>query len=535
MPLRIATRIAALLLVSAAMFVAPARAADAPAAGKPAPGLRLHRYFSDGAVLQRERPIPVWGWAAPGEAVTVTLADSTARTTAGADGRWRVEFPARPATVTPIELKVTGTTATAAAKNVLIGDVFLCSGQSNMSIGLGHFTDQPNKKAAATADLPLVRQFGIVEHFGPAPQDDVATGEWLACSPKTAPRFSAVAFYFARRLHADTGVPIGIVRSAKGSTRIEMWLSQETLLSAPPFAPLAGKMKVSLAQWEREKAAAVAAGTHVGAPEFPPFPFGEKARRPRCATLYNGMIAPLAGLRFRGVVWYQGEGNAGDEANGLAYHGQLATLIGAWRKHFADPDLPFYFVQLPAFREPDDSPTGGGGLALLRESQRQTLAAPHTGMAITIDVGEAGDIHPRNKADVGDRLARLALHDLYGKSELTPTGPLYRAMTVEGSKIRLTFDHVGRGLMVGKKDGPGPAVEDAGGSLKRFAIAGADRKWVWATATIDRDAVVVSAPGVPAPVAVRYAFSANPAGANLYNRDGLPAAPFRTDDWSPAK
>ncbi|HYE18766.1 MAG TPA: sialate O-acetylesterase [Tepidisphaeraceae bacterium] len=532
-------RSAHIFIFAAAMIwlvaASAARGADVPPAAHPGSPLRLNRYFSDSAVVQRDRPIPVRGWAAAGEAVTVLLGGSTARTTAGPDGRWAVELAARPASAKPIELTVTGATAVVRVRNLLVGDVFLCSGQSNMSIGLGHFTDEPNKKAAATADFPLVRQFGVVEHFAAAPQDDVAAGEWLACSPKTAPRFSAVAFYFARRVHADTGVPIGIVRSAKGSTRVEMWLSQATLLTAPPFAPLAAKMKESLAQWEREKAAALAAGTPPDAAEFPPFPFGEKTRRPRCATLYNGMIAPFAGLRFRGVVWYQGEGNAGDEANGLAYRGQLGTLISAWRTHFADPDLPFYFVQLPAYREPDDAPAGGGGLALLRESQRQTLAVPHTGMAVTIDVGEAGDIHPRNKADVGDRLARLALHDLYGKSDVTPTGPLYRGMTVDGDQIRITFDHVGRGLMVAKKDGVGPAVDDAGGSLKRFAVAGADRKWVWATATIDGDAVIVSAPGVAAPVAVRYAFSANPAGANLYNRDGLPAAPFRTDDWPPAK
>jgi sialate O-acetylesterase len=209
----------------------------------------------------------------------------------------------------------------------------------------------------------------------------------------------------------------------------------------------------------------------------------------------------------------------------------MQALVGGWRQLWGQGDFPFYFVQLAAFQQPNPDPAGGEGWARVRMAQTKSLAIPNSGMAVATDIGEANDIHPKNKFDVGERLARWALNRDYGKKEIVPSGPVYKTMAVEEGTIRVSFDYVGAGLMVGKKNGREPAVEDAAGKLARFAIAGEDRKWVWADAVIDKDTVVVSSPQVPRPVAVRFAFSMNPEGANLYNRDGLPASPFRTDEW----
>lgn len=511
----------AVLLACVAVLSAPPAAVRAD--------VRLPAVFSDHAVLQRDRALPVWGWADPGETVRVRLGAEAAEGTADKAGRWRVTLRPQPASKAPVTLTVAGKN-TIAVTDVLLGDVWLCGGQSNMSISLGGFLAAPGvRDDIAAADLPLVRQFGVLEHFADAPQTDVK-GEWLGCSPRTAGRFSAVAFYFARKVHAETGVPIGILRAAKGSTRIECWLSEDTLLNTKELEPFARTMRDALARWDRDKEAAVTRGVKPDAPEFPPHPFGEKVRRPRCVTLHNGMITPLAPLALRGAVWYQGEGNASDPRTAQEYAIRLRTLARDWRRMFGDADLPFYVVQLPGYREPSDAPAGGDAWAHLRESQRKFLTLPHTGLGVTLDTGEADDIHPKNKFDVGDRLARLALADVYGK-KIERCGPLFRSLKTDGNRAVVTFDHIGAGLMVGRKDGRNPTEEVKGGTLARFAIAGQDKKWVWANAEIVGDTVVCSHPDVPNPVAVRYAFSANPTGANLYNRDGLPASPFRTDDW----
>jgi sialate O-acetylesterase len=248
-------------------------------------------------------------------------------------------------------------------------------------------------------------------------------------------------------------------------------------------------------------------------------------------SMFNAMINPLARFPVKGALWYQGESNGG---GGGSYYDKMRAPVGGWRKLWEKDDLPFYFVQVASFQGANDNPAGGDGWARLRSAQARSLAIPHTGMAVIIDtvpLAEAGNIHPVNKYDVGMRLARWALARDYGQKELEVSGPLFREMKIENGKAKLFFDHVASGLMVGKKEGVAPAVEDTEGGLKRFAIAGADKKWQWADAVIDGDAVVVSSPAVAEPVAVRYAFSHNPAGANLYNRDGLPASPFRTDDW----
>ena len=240
------------------------------------------------------------------------------------------------------------------------------------------------------------------------------------------------------------------------------------------------------------------------------------------------MIHQITRFPIKGALWYQGEANGGD---GDIYTTKMQALIGGWRAAWKQGDFPFYFVQLATFLPPNENPAGGDGWAKIRCAQMKALAIPHTGMASAIDIGDAGNIHPTNKQDVGKRLALWALARDYGKPGIVPSGPLYQAMKIEGGKIRLAFDYVGSGLMVGKKDGRQPTVEDPAGKLARFAIAGADKQWVWANAVIDDNAVVVSSDKVPNPVAVRYAFTTNTSGANLYNREGLPASPFRTDEW----
>jgi len=498
--------------------------------------VRLPSVFAENAVLQRDRPLPVWGWAEPGEEVTVSLGAEKAAAAAGRDGRWMVRLAAQPASKEPITLTAAGKNAIE-VKNILLGDVWLCSGQSNMDWGLGG-CDAPEDIAAA--NLPLIRHFRTEYNFASAPATDVK-GRWSVCTPNTAGGFSAVGFYFARSVQAATGVPIGLLTNAVGGTNIELWMSRETLLQTPALDPYARQMRASLAAYQVQLAGALPAiETWTAAsraaqmadqplpmpPAWPEFPFGERVARPRCVTLHNGHIAPLVPMALRGVLWYQGESNA----DGDLYLEKKAAMLANWRTWFGDPDLPFYFVQLAAFEPPNDTPAGTGW-GRIRDVQRRCLTLPHTGMACAIDLGEPDDIHPKNKADVGERLARWALARNYGHPGLVPSGPLFRDLKIEGATARVRFDSIGAGLITARKTGRSPAAEEKNAPLRRFAIAGTDRKWVWATAVIDGDTVVVSAPEVPSPVAVRYADSSNPEGANLYNRDGLPASPFRTDTW----
>jgi len=247
--------------------------------------------------------------------------------------------------------------------------------------------------------------------------------------------------------------------------------------------------------------------------------------------MYNAMIHPIVRTPIKGALWYQGEGNGGE---GETYYHKMRALIGGWRNQWKQGDFPFYFVQLANFTGASQDPAGGDGWAKLREAQTKSLTIPNTGMAVIIDtvpLAEKDDIHPKNKFDVGMRLARWALNRDYGQKQLEVSGPLFKALKIQGGKACLAFDHIGTGLMVGKKEGRNPTLEDKGGKLARFAIAGEDKKWVWAEAVIDGKTVVVSSAAVPQPVAVRYAFTMNPEGCNLYNKDGLPASPFRTDAW----
>lgn len=502
--------------------------------------VKLPRLFGDHMVLQRDQPLPIWGWADPGEKVTVRLGNDRAECAAGKDGKWSVRLAARPLSKVPITLNIEAKNSIE-LKDILLGDVWLCSGQSNMEFPLGACDSQADIQSA---DTPLIRQFGVEMHFAATPQSDVK-GQWQICSPATVPGFSAVGYYFARKVHRETGVPIGFLRSSVGGTNIECWMSQETLLNTPQLEPYAKLMRESLADYQKQLAEALPGieswtsqcrtALREGKPlpmppTWPEFPFGEKMFRPRCVTLHNGMIAPLVPMAIKGVLWYQGENNAGGSFEGDQYIAKKKAMIKDWREWFGNAELPFYFVQLASWQKSTDQPEGGDGWANFRDAQRRCLTIPRTGMAVATDIGDADDIHPKNKFDIGERLARLALSNDYGKTMET-SGPLFRELKIEGTKAVLRFDHAGSGLMIGRKIGRTPTTEDRGGTLRRFAIAGADKQWRWAEARIEGDSIVCSHPDIKVPVAVRYAYSMNPEGANLYNKDGLPASPFRTDDW----
>jgi len=460
--------------------------------------VQLASIFGDSMVLQCELPVPVWGWADPGEEVSVSLGDQIKTAKADNDGRWQVTLDA-------MKANADGRTLTVSGKNkielsdVLVGEVWICSGQSNMEWALGGTLNA--KEELEAADHPLIRLFDVPGHTTSPLPKDTCPGSWKICQPTTAGGFSAVGYFFGRRLQTELKVPIGLVGSNWGGTRIEPWTSPAGLQSVPELKEIA------------DSVAAYNETTEVGG--------GSPS------AIYNAMIHPLAPFAMRGAIWYQGESNGGE---GESYYHKTQALVNGWRELF-NPELAFYWVQLANFQNPNDNPAGGDGWAKLREAQRKALTITHTGMAVITDIGQADDIHPRNKQDVGWRLAQWALNQTYGKKDLVPCGPLYKSHKVEGDAIRVSFDHVGSGLMVGSKEGLEPTKEVEDGKLARFAIAGADKQWHWADATIDGSDVVLKSSEVASPVAVRYAYTMNPTGANLYNKEGIPASPFRTDDW----
>ncbi len=460
--------------------------------------VKLPAIFGNSMVLQQEMAVPVWGWADAGEKVTVTFGSQTQAAEAGKDGRWQVKLVALKANAKGQTLAVSGTNKIKLT-NVLVGEVWICSGQSNMELPMRATMNA--KEEIAAAEQPLIRLFNVPGHTtSPLPQD-TGLGNWTLCDPRTVGGFSAVGYFFGRRLAQDLKVPVGLVGSNWGGTRIEPWTSLDGFRSVPELKKIADQV----ASYNKD--------TKVG------------GRSP--SAIYNSMVHPLVPFAMRGGIWYQGESNGNE---GESYYHKTQALVNGWRKLF-NPDLAFYWVQLADFQKPNDDPAGGNGWAKLREAQRKSLNIKHTGMAVIIDIGAANDIHPRNKQDVGWRLSQWALHQTYGKQDLVPSGPLYKSYKAEGSSIRVSFNNVGSGLIVGKKEGLKPTAEVKDGKLARFAIAGADKKWHWADATIDGDDVVLKSSEVEKPVAVRYAYSMNPAGANLYNKEGMPASPFRTDDW----
>jgi sialate O-acetylesterase len=442
--------------------------------------------FRDGAILQRDKPVAVWGTAAPDETVRVEFVGrvrSAGNTKADARGRWRVDLAPMAASAEPGKLMIAGHNVITVS-DVLVGDVWLCSGQSNMMMMVREVNDA--QKELAVAHYPLIRHFTVQSVVSESPLLQ-ADGVWQATTPENVKEFTATGYFFALNLQRELGVPIGIIKATLGGSPIEGWMSQEALASDPAFG-------VVYKRWDGMKGRATG-----------------KALRNMPSGLYNGLIVPMEPYTLKGFLWYQGEAN-------YQYHQEYGLLFRAmitqWRRAFKQGDLPFLFVQLPGFDEPTD-PTKQGW-AWRREEQASALNLPHVSMAVTVDIGDPRDIHPKNKQEVGRRLALVALKDIYGR-DIQARGPIFDGATREGSSFRLHFRNADGLELIGEPRGA-------------FLIAGENRAFVPADAKVEGNDVMVSAAEVSAPVAVRFAWSNNPT-AFLVNRAKLPAAPFRTDRW----
>jgi sialate O-acetylesterase len=480
--------------------------------------------ISDGMVLQQNQKVPIWGKADPGESVTVRFAAQSKTTTADGDGEWLIKLDPMRANATPATLTISGRN-TIEVKNILVGEVWLVSGQSNMQRLLSETAD--GEAAIAAADHPLIRLFNVSRQvaFKHAPPP---LGRWQASSPQSVKDFSAAGYYFGVELEKELRVPIGLINASYGGSQAEAWTPVEYLTTSNDLKPTVERTKIwdeerprvraeydeAIKKWRADADKATAAGARPS--PSPPVPDALREYR-IAASIYDGMIAPLMPFYIRGAFWYQGESN---EARAQQYGILLPTMIKAWRERWAEGDFPFGIIQLPNYRDPKPDPADEPW-SHIREAQRRTVVStPNTGLIVTIDIGEAHDIHPKNKLDVGKRMARWALADVYGR-KIPKSGPMFREARSTHSQVIIKFDDVGNGLRV--RDG---------NELSEFAIAGEDRKWYWANAKIvGKDTIQVWSESVKQPIAVRYAFNNNPRHPNLTNDTGLPAAPFRTDNW----
>lgn len=620
--------------------------------------VKLPKIIGNNMVLQQNVKTPVWGWADKGEKVRISFAGKHYSSVANASGKWIVYMDPLPAGG-PFDLTISASNKIV-LKNILVGEVWVCSGQSNMEWPLSSVND--SEKEIAAANYPKIRLFTVPKKVSAIAQEDMENGEWVECSPSTIPGFSAVGYFFGRNLQKHLNVPVGLINSSWGGTILETWASEEAVNTIPDFQKAVAEMKkadltaleanitklqkewneklergdrglkenwnspgFNHASWKTMKlpelwesaglnmdgvvwfrkeitldAAEVASGItlnlgaiddsdhtfvngtqvgetmnqyskqrvyNVGSEKLKPgvniiaikvidtgggggiygdaadmFYVSSKGKtslagewkyeigvdpgpNPSSSVgpnayptlLYNGMIRPMLPYAVQGAIWYQGESNA---SRAKQYQTIFPMLINDWRKQWNNPDMSFHFVQLANFMDAKPNPDQSAW-AELREAQLKTLSVNKTGMAVIIDIGEAKDIHPRNKQDVGYRLSLAALKVTY-KQDIVHSGPIFKSFVKEGNKMVLTFTNTGSGMI----------SKDKYGYLKGFAIAGEDKKFVWAKAVIEGDKVVVWSESVANPVAVRYAWADNPDDANLYNKEGLPASPFRTDDWA---
>jgi sialate O-acetylesterase len=620
--------------------------------------LRIPRIFSNDMVLQRDKPVTVWGWAGKGSVVTVSFNGQVLKGKSDGEGKWQVVL--KPMSFGgPFEMTIKDKSGSQTLRNILIGDVWFCSGQSNMEMPIQGWNKDSIANAGneiKSANYPQIRLFTVEKSMAYAPAEDVKGGQWQVCSPQTVGAFSATAFFFGRKLNTELNIPVGLINSTWGGTNIQAWTSWEEMskldrykqLKMEDVAALQKKwtkniglynaalnddpgirekwhapetnttswktiaMPVTFEQseigntdgivWYRKEidltetqanaTALLSLGAiddwdetyvngtlvgktnlhseprrytipsgilkpgantvvvkvrdtggyggftsqgkeiflRVGKEQIPmagswmykasvtttQFDVPETGPNAFPSQLYNAMVAPMIKFPVKGAIWYQGESNAGEA---FSYRSMFPTMINDWRSKWND-DFPFLWVQLASFMQPVTTPSESQW-AELREAQHMTLNMPRTGEAVAIDIGEANDIHPKNKQDVGYRLALSALKTVYNKP-VVHAGPVFESMEIKGNVIELTFSNIGTGLI---------ARGDKYGYLKGFAIAGADHKFVWAKATIEGNKVFVTSAKVTQPVAVRYAWADNPDDANLFNEEGLPASPFRTDRW----
>lgn len=489
--------------------------------------VRLPSVFGDHMVLQRGQANPVWGWADAGEEVTVRIAGQSKTVKTDGQGKWRITLDAMDAGG-PHTLVVAGKN-TLTFEDVLVGEVWLCSGQSNMQFAVQSANDGDLEKLAAT--FPNIRLITVPQVGTQEPQDDFE-GQWKVCSPETVGDFSAVGFFFGRQLHQTLHVPIGLIDNSWGGSSCEAWVRRDLLKADDRYKALLerweeteksydhdeamARYQEQMKDWEKRAAEARRQGKAV--PPRPRAPRNPLTGQHRPGNLYCGVLHPLIGYGIRGTIWYQGESNAG---RAYQYRHLFPLMIQSWRDEWGQGDFPFYWVQLADFMAETDEPKDSAW-AELREAQTMTMTKlPNTGQAVIIDLGEGKDIHPKNKQDVAKRLARWALARDY-EIPIVYQSPLYESMEKKGNKIVVTMDPGSPSEALTTFD-----VRDVRG----FAISGEDRRFVWAQAKIvGRNQVEVWSDDVADPVAVRYAWADNPV-CNLRNRAGLPATPFRTDDW----
>ena len=521
-----------LLFSPANSFAQNAKPAETPQT------LSLASPIGDHMVLQQGRATSIWGKAKPNSEITVSFAGAEKTTTANDKGDWQVKIGKQKTNKTPQTLTISsGSDEKIKVKDILVGEVWMCSGQSNMAwtVSKSHNAEE----AAAAANHPNVRLFTTEKQTAASPKTDLS-GEWKICSPETAPSFSAVSYFFGKELAKNLDVPIGLIATPWGGKPSEAFTSREKLEATPAAKRLVAEWDAKQAAYDPDKAKtnyekALAAwevkvkklreeskekNQKPRLPRRPAAPSAPNLASNAPSAIYNQMVAPWTRYAIAGAIWYQGESN---RTRAVQYETIFPAMIEDWREKWGY-DFSFYFVQLANFQKPSSEPGVPDSWAELQNAQTLTLQkVPNTGMAIINDIGEANDIHPGNKEDVGKRLSLWALSQHYGK-EIDPwSGPIYKKQeSVDGGKVRVHFDHVGKGLK--SRDG---------GKLQRFEIAGEDKKFVWAEANIEEGGktVLVSSESVPKPASVRYAWAANPEGANLVNSAGLPASLFRTDDW----
>ena len=471
--------------------------------------LRLAKIFSASMVLQRDAEVPIWGWADPGDSVSVSFASHKVSATVGDDGQWLANLPSMEASSEERELVVSveAKEEVILISDVVVGDVWHASGQSNMAFKMAQAAKHLPEVAAdlASANLPAVR-FCRVEG-GPSKKalDDVASASWLGASPQTAGQCSAVAFYFARELHEKLGVPIGVIDTSRGGTPIEPYIPMSAFKGN---ATLVEELRLGESD-DLVSLRRMRGGVYARDANWLP------------GRLFNSRVAPIRRMAVKGAIWYQGESNCGRQEDPRDYAVKMRALVDGWRQAFGQTDLPFYYVQLP----------GGGagpGWPYLREQQRLALnTSPKVGMAVPIDLLEEdpSEIHPANKMDVGMRLARLALAECYGK-DLVASGPLFTKAEIDGETVRVHFDHAEGGLKLAAKQGTKSPVPIAGKELDLVEMSSGDGSWHPAKAEIDGEKLIVRCAAVLKPVAVRYAYTPRPMTCHLYNQAGLPAAPF---------
>ncbi len=465
--------------------------------------VRMPYVFSDNMVLQRDMDLPVWGWADAGEVISLEFSGQKVKTAAAPDGTWSLKLKAMPANKEPQLMSIEGKNRIE-LKNILVGDVWLCSGQSNMDYGIGRSLSREE------IDKPgnfLIRQFKVDRDCSPAPKKELLKSGWTCIGPGTVKKYTAVGYYFAKEIVTAVDVPVGLLASTRGATRINTWIAAEGYRKTGELKAISDEIELRKTSESGED--------------------DKDIQKP--SGLFNAMVNPLIPFGIKGVLWYQGESNAKDYD---LYLQKMQALVSGWRELWKQGEFPFYYVQLANCRAPNtENPGGGDGWAIIREDQLKALTAiSNSGMAVAIDIGEDKNIHPKNKMDVGRRLAAWALAKDY-KKESSFSGPIYRDFKIEGNRIRIFFDYAESGLIKGVKEGTEPVKMAEDVKLKWFAVAGEDKIWYWADAVIDGSTVLVSSDKVSSPVAVRYAFCANPEGANLYSKEGFPASPFRTDNW----